>query len=503
MTHTRLTKVNLFSQLKVILATLAIVTSASSISSAQNRDVIDSLPNLGSSSAKFLSKQQSQVLGAAFIRQSRRVIKFIDDPILTDYINTLGNKLARHSDSSLNAPDKFSFYLANNSAINAFAVPGGHIVINTGLINNTDSEAELASVLAHEIAHVTQNHSARGIEGSRFDSLISLATILVAVASGSPEAAQAGVAASTGGLIQKRLAYTRRFEREADATGIRTLYKAGYPPTATSKFLQKLQSAGQFSGTSAPEFLLTHPITVSRISEAEQRSKSYPPITKKNSNEEFIDIKARVNALFSNNSQLLSEQLAQKIESKEKSGADISDALYYQYGLSLAKSNKPEKALTQLRKAEAMSPQKVAYQVAIAETEIENKNNAVGLQKLQEIYEHNGGKMPSIALYYANALILSDQSKQAIPVLKEMLHQSPKEPSLHIMLSRAYGESERLFESYVSRSEFHYLRGNFTFAIKQLDNAIATAPNKTEKSILLARKAKIKRELEDIKKTLG
>ena len=503
MTYTHIAKVNLNLQLKQTLTLLIIVLGASLSSHAQNRDVIDSLPNLGSSSAQFLSKQQSQILGAAYIRQARRAIKFVNDPILEEYINTLGNKLAKHSDSSINAPDKFSFYLAENPTVNAFAVPGGHIVINTGLIENTDNEAELASVLAHEIAHVTQNHSARGIEGSRYDSLISLATILVAVASGSAEAAQAGVAASTGGLIEKRLAYTRRFEREADATGIRTLYKAGYPPVATSKFLLKLQAANQFNGINAPEFLLSHPVTVSRISEAEQRIKSYPPITQQNNNDDFIDIKARISALYSGNSQRLSKQLEQKIASKQQSGTDISDTLYYQYGLSLAKSNQSEKALSQLRKAEAMSPEKVAYQIAIAEAEIDNKNKTVGLKKFKTIYEEHETKMPSIALYYANALILADQSKQAIPVLKRMSRHSPNEPDLHIMLARAYGENDRLFESYVSRSEYHYLRGNFSFAIKQLDNAIATAPNKVERSILLAKKAKVKRELEETKKALG
>ena len=506
MTYTHLAKIKLHPSLKQAIAASSVLASAlffSHFSHSQNRDVIDSLPNLGSSSAQFLSKQQSNVLGAAYIRQARRAIRFVNDPILEDYINALGNKLAKHSDSSINAPDQFTFYLAQSSTVNAFAVPGGHIVINTGLIENTDNEAELASVLAHEIAHVTQNHSARGIEGSRYDSLISLATILVAVASGSAEAAQAGVAASTGGLIQKRLAYTRRFEREADATGIRTLYKAGYPPAATSSFLHKLQSANQFNGINAPEFLLSHPVTVSRISEAEQRIKSYPPLTKNNQSDDFIDIKARISALYGTNAHQLSEQLAQKIASHNKEGTDISGTLYYQYGLSLAKSNKPKEALPQLRKAVQMSPEKVAYQIAVAETELTSKNKTAGLKQFKEIYEEHATKMPAIALYYANALILADQSKQAIPVLKKMLQHSPKEPDLHIMLARAYGENDLLFESYVSRSEYHYLRGNFTFAIKQLENAIATAPNSIERSILLAKKAKVKRELEETRKALG
>jgi len=482
---------------------LMISINVSSLSYAQNRDVIDSLPNLGSSSAKYLSKQQAQILGAAYIRQARRAMKFVNDPILEEYLNILGNKLVKHSDPSINTPDKFSFYLVENPAINAFAVPGGHIVINTGLIESSDNEAELASVLAHEIAHVTQNHGARGIESSRYDTLISLATILVAIASGSAEAAQAGITAGSGALIQKQLAYTRSFEREADATGIRILYKAGYPPTAASSFLQKLLSADQFNGVNAPEFLRSHPITVSRISEAEQRIKSYPPVSKKNSNKSFIDIKARISALYSINAQRLSEQIAEKITALKKSGGSVSDTLHYQYGLSLARSNKPQKALIQLRKAATLSPEKIAYQIAIADTELENNNQTAGLQKFKQIYQNYETKMPSIALYYANALILANQSKAAIPVLNKMLKHSPQEPDLYIMLARAYGENGRLFDSYVSRSEYHYLRGNFTFAIKQLDNAIATAPNDIEKSILKAKKAKVQRELDETKKALS
>lgn len=471
---------------------------------SQTRDVIDSLPNLGSSSARYLSKHQAHLLGEAYIRQARGAMKFVNDPILEEYINTLGNKLKQYSDASFNTPDKFNFYFIENPAINAFAVPGGHIAINTGLINSTDTEAELASVLTHEIAHVTQNHSARGMEGSRYDSLISIATILVAAASGSADAAQAGIIAGQGSIRQKQLAYSRRFEREADATGIRTLYKAGYPPAATSTFLQKLLSANQFNGAAVPEFLLSHPVTVSRISEAEQRIKSYPPLEQpKKSNTDFIDIKARISALYSSNPERLSKKLAKEITKQKKLGVEISDSLHYEYGLSLGEANDTEQALIQLRKAAKKSPQKVAYQIAIAETELENDNKAVGLDLFKKIYQEHEASMPSIALYYANALILANQSKLAIPVLIKIQKRSPKEPYTHIMLARAYGENDRLFDSYVSRAEYHYLRGNFAFAVKQLENAIATAPNDIEKSILQNKKAKIQLELDETKKALS
>lgn len=476
-------------------------------SHAQSGDVIDSLPNLGSSSVKYLSKQQAKILGAAYIRQARKAMKFVNDPILKEYINTLGNRLTQYGDKSLNTPDKFTFYLVQNPTINAFAAPGGHIVINTGLIESTENEAELASVFSHEIAHITQNHIARGFENSRYDTLISLATVLVAAASGSAEAAQAGIVAGSGALIQKQLAYTRSFEREADAAGIRTLYKAGYPVIAASDFLHKLLAADRFSGANAPEFLLSHPLTVSRISAMEQRIKSYP-INSRSSNDplndggsDFRDIKARVSALYGDSAQRMAKQLAETISIEQQSGIETIDTFYYQYGLSLSRSNNTKEALVQLKKAAELSPNKIVYQIAIAETVLEN-NKTTGLSLFKKLYQQYAAQMPSIALYYANALILANQSNAAIPVLKKMLEHSPQEPGLHIMLARAYGENNRLFQSYVARSEHHYLRGNFEFAIKQLDNAIATAPNDIEKAIFKAKRDNVKREFKETKKAL-
>ena len=474
--------------------------------SAQNQDVIDSLPNLGSSSAQYLSKKQASLLGAAYIRQARSAMRFVEDPILLEYLKTLGEKLLQHSDDSLNAPKQFSFYLINNPAINAFAVPGGHIAINTGLIENADNEAELASVLAHEIAHVTQNHTARGIESARYDNLISLATILVAAAAGSAEGAQAGIAASTGGLVQKRLAYSRHFEREADASGIRTLYKAGYDPSATANFFQKLLSANRFNGINAPEFLLSHPLTVSRISEAEQRIKSYP-ITgaqgqqPKINSQAFIDIKARVTALFGNNPARISQQLAAQLLEKPNDTTQLA-TLHYQQGLTLARINQGKTATEHLRQAATLAPQQLDYQIALAETELEHHNKSAGLNLFRQLYQQHRTTKPSIALYYANALILNDNSRDAISILNESIQLAPREPNAYFMLARAYGENGRLYDSYVARAEHHYLRGNFSFAVKQLDNAIAIAPNEIEKSIQQAKQAKIKRELAETRKAL-
>ncbi len=467
----------------------------------QARDAIDSLPNLGSSSVQYLSHKQAEQLGQAFIRQARSQLKFIDDPILLEYLNRVGNRLVRFSDNPENGPTRYSFYLIDNPKINAFAVPGGHIAIHTGLILNAESEAELAAVLAHEIAHITQNHTARNIENNRFDNVIALASVLVAAAAGSAEAAQASLLASNASILERRLAYGRNFEREADANGIRTLSKAGYNTTAMVSFFQKLLNSSRLNSNNAPEFLLTHPLTISRISEAEQRAKSYP-IVANPPDTDFLNIKARITASFGDNYKRHRKLLAQQLASKTSTEKNAAAAQYYQYGLTLARANQYENSINALETAINLEPETLQYRIALADVELESGNSFTGLNRLRRLYDSHHKQNEYIGLYYANALILTRNSLDAIPILREAIRRTPNDPSAHIMLSRAYGETDQLFNSYVARAEYHYLRGSFEFSIKQLDNAIALAPNQVQKSILQSKRGKIQTELDELKKAL-
>jgi len=184
-------------------------------------DHIDQLPDLGSSAAGYLSERDAQQLGKAFIRQTRARMDYISDPELIQYINDIGARLIG------NQAHSYHFYLIDDHNINAFAVPGGHIAMNSGILIKSENESEFASVIAHEISHVQQRHIARRLESSRFDSVFALGALLAAAAAGSTEGAQAAFSLANASIISRQLKYSRGFESEADALGIRMLSRAG------------------------------------------------------------------------------------------------------------------------------------------------------------------------------------------------------------------------------------------------------------------------------------
>ena len=235
------------------------------------------LPDLGDASQADFSPAQERKLGETIVRQMRATGAYMNDPEVNDYLNELGHRLTAVS------PDvrqDFEFFAVPDNEINAFALPGGFVGVNTGLILLAQTESELASVLAHEISHVTQHHLARALAARKDSMLMSLAglalAILAARGSSSGDAAQAAIAATQALSIQREINFTRENEREADRLGFQRLDRAGFDVTAMATFMKRLQSAMRFVEGSAPKYLQDHPITYERIAEAEARAYGHP-----------------------------------------------------------------------------------------------------------------------------------------------------------------------------------------------------------------------------------
>ena len=461
-------------------------------------DAVSSLPDLGSTAANVFSPQQANKIGNAFVRQARSRMKFINDPILLNYLNDLGNTLVKAAvPGTAYENQKFTFHLIENPVTNAFAVPGGQIFIHTGLVVDSKTESELAGILAHEIAHITENHSARGIENSKYDGAIALASILVAIASGSAEAAQAAVTLSQGGLIQKRLNFTRGFEREADNKAVITMNKAGYDPTALVSFLRTIDRKQNFAGVTPPSFLLTHPLTSERIAETESRAKAYPAAAETSERKQaFNDFKATISAKYHANA----NKIASFYRLNRNAFNNSSD--YYKYGLALTKINKFPEAEIQLNKALESSPNNLNYLISLTDLDVAKKDYQAALKKFEDLKANNPKAYEEVALYHAYTLITAKTNRLALPVLKEAIKRSPKDPDARILISRAYGDLGLFYESYKARAEHHYLLGNLGFAIKQLDNASSVAPNELEKKRLREIKAEYIEETNQIETAL-
>jgi len=276
----------------IIFACLCVATSLSQAQYASENDHYDSLPDLGSKASNYLSEGDAAKLGALFIRQSRFQLPYISDPELVDYINRLGNRLLAVSSD---AGKDYQFYLIDNNVINAFAVPGGHIALHTAILTKSKTESELASVVGHEIAHVTQRHIARKLEGSRYDSWLALGALLAAAAVGGSDAAQAAFGLANASIIDRQLTYSRAYESEADSLGIRLLSRAGFDPKAMPVFFKRLLDENRINDSNAPEFLRSHPLTIDRISESSERVRAYPSVDEPEQSE-FLMMQAKARA---------------------------------------------------------------------------------------------------------------------------------------------------------------------------------------------------------------
>ena len=260
----------------LLLATaLTLVLAAPLASSQESR-----LPDIGSSAGELLTPARQAQYGGMMLRELRNYGYLLEDPLVTDWLQTVGSRLGADSD---NPQQAYTFFMMRDRQINAFATLGGYIGMNAGLVLTADREDEVAAVLSHEIAHVTQQHVLRGVERAQRDQipilLGMLGAIVLAQAAGgssSGDASQAAIASAMGLMQQRQIDYTRSNESEADRVGIRTLSRAGYDIDAMAGFFAKLQQATRVARGSGretvPDYLQTHPVTTTRISEARQRA---------------------------------------------------------------------------------------------------------------------------------------------------------------------------------------------------------------------------------------
>jgi predicted Zn-dependent protease len=243
------------------------------------------LPDMGSPADAVLSKNDEAQIGAAIMRQINASGMVIKDPQVTEYVSAIGHRVAAHAN---NGDYKFTFFVVDDPTINAFALPGGYIGVHTGLLEATRTEDELAGVLAHEIAHVTQRHIARAVTANKRQSMLSTAIMLGAMIAGAlggvdGDAMQGAIAVAQGTAAQAQINFTRIHEHEADRVGMSALANAGFDPDGMASFFEVISRSTSPVESRMPEFLRTHPVSSSRIAEARSRARSYPSVNTEDS----------------------------------------------------------------------------------------------------------------------------------------------------------------------------------------------------------------------------
>lgn len=440
-----------------------------------------SLLSLGIANAQSLSDQEA---GEKFFQMVRQQLPLVSDPLVTDYINSIGYRLVTYSSTP---EDPFHFFVIRSDVINAFAGPGGYIGVYGGLITATETESELASVMAHEIAHVSQNHLKRGADKMSNLTIPAIAAMVAAIAAGNTAVAVGSISAVTAGVTQYNINTTRTYEEEADSIGIQTLAKAGFNPYGMADFFGKLQEQSRYD-SQPPPFLLDHPVTQARLAEATERAKK---LSKKNnypSSDTYYLVKARMQFELSTNSR---DFLNNAKEQLKKSP----DSLYSNYLLALAyiKNQDYTKANTQLELLEPKYPDNLILPYTQAQAAYAAKNYAQAAQYLKSIHDNNPDYYP-VNIFYALCLIRAEQYKEALSLLQQYQTDYSEYPDYWTMLSRAYAKNSNLIFAYISRSKAYQLLGDTKSAILQLQMA-AQQPKQTAYT-----KALISAEIERLRK---
>ncbi len=429
---------------------------------------------MGDTSGAIVSPDEERYLGEELMRRIRQSLLLVEDPEVTEYIQALGYQLVANSDTPT---QDFTFFVINDNSINAFAAPGGFIGINSGLILTTESESELASVMAHEIVHVTQRHLARAIEKANKMNLPATAALIAAIilAGKNTQVGQAALMTTMAGNTQNQLNFTRAHEQEADRLGMEILADAGFNPQSMPTFFEKLQQASRFYDNRLPELLKTHPVTLSRIADSRNRAEQYPVKKKFMGNDAYRLVQAKLRVLSSENPAIYIKDFENTVLKKAKDQA--TDHEYYGYALALLAANRYSDARTQIEKLLAKEPEKIPYIIALAKLDMADKHLPEALQNLSaalDLYPHNH----PLTVVYANALLESGQAGAARILLKEHVRRISNDPALYALLARAELDAGYKADSHQSLAEYYYLSGETHSAIEQLKIALRLTQNK-------------------------
>jgi predicted Zn-dependent protease len=446
---------------------LALLTAGTSLAAVAQNELMN-LPDMGASADTLLSRAEEAEYAQALVRQMRAYEVLNEDPLISNYFKDMGFRLASHSDK----PNKaFTFVVINQPVINAFAAPGGVIALYSGLILAADDENEVAGVLSHEIAHITQQHLYRAIENQKEMTIpIALAMLgLILVGGGSGEAIQGALMSGQAASMQAQINFTRQNEYEADRIGISTLSRAGYDPVGMAEFFEKMGRITRSMGEGPAEYLRTHPVSVNRISEATSRSEKMPK-PKPSDGRVFYLVQARLRAMTEDDPDVALDWFNHRLKRADVGQAE-SDALFY--GSAIAYQNKGdyEEARKLLQNLIDREPH-VAYELQLAELDLEAGRDNQAIDRLAGLYNTFTGNH-AISMQYAAALLQNqdpEQAKLAGTVLRQQLQARTDDPLLYELYARSASIAGNTVRAREAIAESYYLRGGIHEAAMQLQS---------------------------------
>ncbi|SPY77772.1 Putative Zn-dependent protease, contains TPR repeats [Providencia rustigianii] len=426
--------------------------------------VEDTLPDIGTTAGGTLSINQEIIMGDAITRQIRGSTPLIYDPLLTQYINKLGQRLVTNADS---VKTPFKFYLVNNPNINAYAYFGGNVVLHSALFRYSQNESQLASVMAHEISHVTQRHLARMMEDQKATTPLAIAgtigSLLLVMAN--PQAGFAALTGTMAGMQQGMISFTQANEQEADRIGLQTLRRSGFDPHAMADFMQIMSDQTRYM-SKPPEILLTHPLPDSRLADARNRSNQYPKVSAPSSLD-FMLARVRILSMYSADQKIALDQI---LDNYSKGNAQEQLAAKYGQALQLSQDKKYAEAGAILSELLAKQPDNPWFIDSMTDIDIEQKQVGKAVTRLQNALKKSP-KNTVFIVNLANAYVNSGQYQDASKLLNKYTFDYPDDPIGWDLLAEASAKQGDRNAELAAYAEGMALRGNYDTAINYLSEA--------------------------------
>ena len=470
-----------------ITSILTIFISINLVSFNEDIGEID-LPELGDRVSGAVSSDEEKAIGEMFLQQVYSNAPVISDPIIFEYTEHLIYRLSEYSQ----VKDRyFKILLIDDDSLNAFAAPGGIIGVNGGLFLYSDNEGQFSSVLAHELAHLSQRHFARNVlksqDSNLASALVMVSSIAIALISNNPNAMAVGPAI----LQSQSLRYSRLFEKEADRVGFANLVKAGYHPESMGEMFENMNEIRRLSGDLPPEFLLTHPLSSSRISDAFNAAENLPTEGTKKDSLEFSLIKARLEIYYEN----ISQNSLRKF--RERVNQDPTESNLYGLALAHQKNNNYKESLELINKLISTYPKTLVLNNTKVDFLFESGKYEDALVHVNKFLEISPRNYP-LSISKSKILLSMDRYFESEEIIRDQLLRKNNNPELWLLLSEIQRSSKNIIGYHQSRAEYFLLLGQNERALNQLEFALKLTQNNFQVSErIMTKMVEIKKEINE------
>jgi len=429
------------------------------------------LPNIGGTGGGLISGQQESDIGQQVMVSIRRSAPRITDPLVYDYLSAIIYRLVPSAPLDNR---NLTLALIDSPAINAFAVPGGIVGVNGGLFLNAATEQQFASVLAHELAHLSQRHFARRLEQQETSAPLTIAGMIAGIVLSAVTQSDIGIAAIAGTqalAIQNMLAYSRSHEQEADRVGLDILATAGLDPQGMPEMFEIMMRQNRLQGNNMPEYLSTHPLTQNRVADTRNRAAQYPEKTIRDAQEYHL-MRSRLQVHYAASPEIAVDTFENY---PNKPDAQSNEAIRYGLAVAYLSNNQFEKAADTINELLASNSGRITFQVTLAEIRIQEKKLDEARSLLKEALSRNPGNYP-ITSTLADVEIAASNGTQAAEYLKQLTRRMPQQEYLWLRLAEAEGMARNIVGVHRARAEYDALMGDLESAQRQLRQAQEKLP---------------------------